>query len=848
MRKFKNFFIYVLMILSLTTFTVTLSSCNNDGSSTNEDPYSKEGLNALKFEDLTINYDGKEHSIFVQDVPEGVQVTYVNNAKVKPGKYTVVAKITYGDVTVSKLAKLTIVALESVLTAPVEQTKYLYGGNVQFDYTLNNSEQEISCSITKDGQKISKSDLCEEGVYEVELYAPASVGYAESNHVKIKLTLINSLFDISFENASYVYDGEEKKIELTGFLPSGYTVSYENNVGTDAGVYYALAKINDASGNTIETHAATLSIHNPENEEFAQFLDEFFVTHLEGDQLSVNIFCENPSDFGLEHYDATWYTYESYTDEDVEDAKKQFTDLLAELEKFEDAKLNDLQEVAYNNIYKFLDYYIDFYSLEDANLMNIVYVDQFGGYVADFGTYMEAYSLWSEQEVQDIISYISSTKEAFPSYLNFVKDKADAGYALSDYTITEMRNYLKDLLDQDTYYLEAILNTKIDSLDFLTSDEKAEYKNQLSDAITNSFFPGVQELYDGLESHLGKLAAEDEGYWSVYEKGKEMYLLELQDLLGLNNFDEKAYIKEIETAFNSASAAAKTAQSALVNRFSIATYADLLNVVASHKIYDGTPEEMMEYLKEFAKTIVPELKSAPDIVIKNMDEASAKVSNAVAYYMKSQLDNSGAEYITLNPTKLGDSNDVLGTLAHEGYPGHLYAYVYSKEQGLSNLSTVMTSTAHGEGWATYVELKLYEYAKAQSTDRNFRTVMDYLYANHMSGFLLETRLDAGIHIQGWTVKDVENYLDKHGYNGDAAQEIYNLLIEMPSGYAAYGYGKLFFVNLHNEAKSILGGRYDEIEFNAMLLSKGWTSLGELQNTYDEYMKAKCHQYGLEYNK
>jgi uncharacterized protein (DUF885 family) len=411
-----------------------------------------------------------------------------------------------------------------------------------------------------------------------------------------------------------------------------------------------------------------------------------------------------------------------------------------------------------------------------------------------------------------------------------------------------MRNYLKDLLDQDTYYLEAILNTKIDSLDFLTSDEKAEYKNQLSDAITNSFFPGVQELYDGLESHLGKLAAEDEGYWSVYEKGKEMYLLELQDLLGLNNFDEKAYIKEIETAFNSASAAAKTAQSALVNRFSIATYADLLNVVASHKIYDGTPEEMMEYLKEFAKTIVPELKSAPDIVIKNMDEASAKVSNAVAYYMKSQLDNSGAEYITLNPTKLGDSNDVLGTLAHEGYPGHLYAYVYSKEQGLSNLSTIMTSTAHGEGWATYVELKLYEYAKAQSTDRNFRTVMDYLYANQMSGFLLETRLDAGIHIQGWTVKDVENYLDKHGYNGDAAQEIYNLLIEMPSGYAAYGYGKLFFVNLHNEAKSILGGRYDEIEFNAMLLSKGWTSLGELQNTYDEYMKAKCHQYGLEYNK
>ena len=70
---------------------------------------------------------------------------------------------------------------------------------------------------------------------------------------------------------------------------------------------------------------------------------------------------------------------------------------------------------------------------------------------------------------------------------------------------------------------------------------------------------------------------------------------------------------------------------------------------------------------------------------------------------------------------------------------------------------------------------------------------------------------------------------------------------MPSGYAAYGYGKLVFNKLHNEAKELLGAAYNEIEFNAMLLSNGWTSLGELQNTYNEYMKAKCHQYGIAFN-
>ena len=447
------------------------------------------------------------------------------------------------------------------------------------------------------------------------------------------------------------------------------------------------------------------------------------------------------------------------------------------------------------------------------------------------------------KECEEVADLFENVKEHFI----FEKDSSlISGFELisQPHTIDEMRNYLKDIIDADEYYLEDILHTKIDGLSFLNDDQKTSYKEQVTTAITNSFMPAVTELYNGLEAYKGKLAEENEGYWTTYESGKEMYMLELQDLLGLENFDTTKYIKELDNAFSKANSLVIGSQQSIVSKFNISTYAELEEVVAQYKIFDGTPEEMMVYLKEFAKTIVPELQSDPEIIIKNMDSASAKVSNAVAYYMKSALDNKSAEYITLNPLKLGDSNDVLGTLAHEGYPGHLYAYVYSKEQGLSNLSTIMTSTAHGEGWATYVELKLYEYAKANSTDENFKLIMDYLYANHISSFLLETRIDAGIHIEGWSIEDVAKFLEKRGYNAEAAQDIYRLLIEMPSGYAAYGYGKLFFNNLHTEAKNILGAIYDEVEFNAMLLSNGWTSLGELQKTYDEYMKAKCHQYGI----
>ena len=69
-----------------------------------------------------------------------------------------------------------------------------------------------------------------------------------------------------------------------------------------------------------------------------------------------------------------------------------------------------------------------------------------------------------------------------------------------------------------------------------------------------------------------------------------------------------------------------------------------------------------------------------------------------------------------------------------------------------------------------------------------------------------------------------------------------------ASYSTYSYGKYLFVKLHNNAKDVLGKYYDEIEFNAMVLSKGWTNLGELENIYHNYMEITCHKYGIEYNR
>ncbi len=856
-KRFNNIF-RILFVVLIALFAVTgCKDKDGDGDGDGgETPtvITRELLEALPFEDLTVKYDGQKHSILIDNIYEsqGVTITYTGNEQNVPGQYNVSASIKYtGIKTVYKKAVLTIEKGDSILEAPLEQTFNLKTGTPALIYSNPNNTRQTLVVLDENKNQVKVSDLVVPGVYNLEVYFAASVNYKESEHKNIVFTVIESLFDVSFVSKTVVADGNTHSIELSGSLPSGYTVEYENNSGSVDGKYYALANIKDSSGKIVETHRAVLEIDNPEHEEFATFIDEFFVWYLEGDQLAVNIFCENPYDFGLEHYDAQWYTYEAFGDEEIAHDLQLFKDLLVDLEEFKDVELNNYQDVMYETLRKFLEYNVTYYGIEDVFFMELRYIDQFGGYVADFGTYMESYSLRSEAEVKDIVAYINSTEEAFPSYLDYIEVKTEKGYPLSNFTINEMRSFLKDILDQgDEYYLEDIINEKIEKLDFLSNSQKSQYMNEVSYALENNFMNGVQSLYDGLADYLDVLAAEDEGYIATYENGEQIYVLELQNLLGYESMDMDAYIKELDYELKAAIRNVISAQNAIVSKYNISDYAQLTEIVNSVNVGGVDVNEMMEYVKEFAKTIVPDLQSNPDIVIKYMDTAAAKKSNAVAYYMKSALDNTGSEYVTLNPVQLktASSMDTLGTLAHEGYPGHLYAWVSAKEKDLSNLATIMTSTGHAEGWATYVQLKLYDYIKENSTDEKVHLVMDYLYANQISGFLLEARLDAGIQHEGWGVNDVASYMSFVGYNSDGAEEIYNLLIEIPTQYASYGYGKLVFVRLHEEAKKILGAYYDEVEFNAMLHSNGWTDLQILEETYHDYMETKCHEYGIEFNK
>ena len=827
---------------------VSSSSSSVSSSSTSsktQDELDLEVLEGIVFENKEVTYDGNEHVLEVSSLPEGVEAKYTGNKGTNAGKYKAKVVLTKGTQSVTKEATLQINKAKPVITAELNQTLINYG-DLKPVATVN-GDSVLTYTWFKDGKQLSNQNVHTAGEYTVKITAKATKNYQIPKTVEVNVKVVDSLYGLDFVSQTVEYDGTPKKIELTGDLPANVTVEYTDNVATEAGTYYATAKVKDSTGAVVETHAAVLNIVNPKNPLFEDYLDEFFVWYLEGDQYAVNLFMENPKDFGLEHYDASWYTYTAI--ENVEEAlahdKALYQEQLNLLETFKDEPLSPEQLVSYAQIEELLSYQIEWCNIDDVVYMENYYIDQFGGYVSDFNSCMEDYIVRKEQDVVDIIDFIESTSEAFPSYLVYLEEKTKAGYGLSDVTLNGMMDYLDDILEEEEYYLVEILRQKFNGLSFLTDAQKAAYIAEMEQAVVTHLVPSIESLNTGLEGYLGTLSKEETGYLTKYENGSTLYKLKLADMLGYKELDIDEYLKVLDAAYIECYEMS-TGASAIAGR----TFDDVEKFLEMNPIYEGTPDEMVVFLKEFAKTIVPELENDPEVVVKYMDDATAKVSTAVAYYRKSAIDNTGAEYITLNQLKLGDSPayDVLGTMAHEGYPGHLYAYCYSKELDLHPFSIVNTSTAHAEGWATYVEFQLYEYAKTIHTEKNYDVAMDYLIGNHMSNFMLEARIDIGIFYEGWKPEDINACLQRvmPGYSFSDVDGMYNQFLEMPTTYHAYGYGKYVFYSYHQKAKEYLGDTYDEVELNAMFLSKGWTNLAILEETYTEYMEAKCHELGVEF--
>lgn len=589
-------------------------------------------------------------------------------------------------------------------------------------------------------------------------------------------------------------------------------------------------------------------------ERFHSFEHMMTLSIMGDDIFSWNAFSVSPQEsFGYVRYgQPSWYSYTPSEKGSEKQAAAMFNMYRKELSSYDIDDLSGTDKITYRTLDSLLNAYYKLYSSKYASEFSLIsgsYVTSEGGYVADFATMFENFVFRNEDDVKDLLTVTKSVSSVFPTYAEYAEDREKAGYPLYDFTINGMIDYLKSVSEMgDDYYLYAVADKMIDDADFLTDANKEKYKAQYENAIRNDYMAAVDTL-SGLLDDLAATAPDTKkSYLGSYgNMGKAYYEWSFKQKTGMNSVDIMKirdelidayyeYGDEMQAILQEATAYKDTDR---------AVYDKFMGFVQGQEAILGLtdPDEIIAYLKTAAKNIVPDLKTEPTISFKNMDDTVAQISKSLAYYVRTPIDGQNMpETITINAYEMDNRpNELLTTIAHEGYPGHLYAAVRSKEKNISLLSSAYGCISFSEGWAKYTELAVLEsILNSKSIDKATELYCRYLRMYTLVGFIDATLSDIEINYLG---DDVDKLIES-GFAVDAedAQTKIEWYSESPAAYVPYGYGMFTMVKLHDKAKKALGDKYDEVQMNAKLLSDGFAPTlaraGQLTDSYIKSAKAK----------
>ena len=233
-------------------------------------------------------------------------------------------------------------------------------------------------------------------------------------------------------------------------------------------------------------------------------------------------------------------------------------------------------------------------------------------------------------------------------------------------------------------------------------------------------------------------------------------------------------------------------------------------------------EMILGYLKEGIGTAFPE---PPDTVLEVKYVAAEMEEHlSPAFYMIPAIDNTQENVIYINQAHMGNDLTLFTTLAHEGYPGHLYQTIYYENTDPDPIRSMMDFGGYVEGWATYAEMASYyltPLSKEQAT---------LLQKNSSIILALYALADMGIHYEGWSRMDTVAFFKTYGItDAQTVEDIYELIIGSPGNYLKYYIGYVEFLELKKQWAEETGEEFSQKEFHEAVLGVGPAPFGVVED-------------------
>lgn len=530
-----------------------------------------------------------------------------------------------------------------------------------------------------------------------------------------------------------------------------------------------------------------------QNKKFRKFTETLFCQEVSSNAVSLHYTLKNPDQYGITDSPVTF----GYFSTDPGERKITTENTQAALKRFSYQKLSKQNQLTYD----VLNYYLELSKKESEYLLYEEPMGTVSGVQTQIPVLLSEYQLHKKADVDAYLELMKTTPEYFNSLIAFEQEKAQKGLFMANYIADTVIEQCQAFLDMgNSNYLISTFVDRIQKLTDLSEEEKSDYIQKNAYMLQTYVLPAYQQLIKTVVEL--KESGKNEGGLCYLPNGKEYYALTVQASTG-----SARTVPELQKLTRQQIEDDLAAMKAVVGLTS--------EQAKETAVMDSSdPKEILNSLSVDIQKTFPELPQT-SVEVKYVPEAM-EAHLSPAFYMIPALDDTEKNVIYVNKAHMDNKLTLYTTLAHEGYPGHLYQTVYYASTNPDPLRSIFNFGGYVEGWATYAEMGSYYLADSLTREQAI-----LLQKNSSILLALYALADMGIHYDGWNRMDTVKFFKQYSVgSAEIVNQIYDLIIGSPGNYLKYYIGYVEFLELKKKWVEQKGAEFSQKEFHKAVLDVG----------------------------
>ena len=530
-----------------------------------------------------------------------------------------------------------------------------------------------------------------------------------------------------------------------------------------------------------------------QNKKFRKFTETLFCQEVSSNAVSLHYTLKNPDQYGITDSPVTFGHFST----DPGERKITTENTQAALKRFSYQKLSKQNQLTYD----VLNYYLELSKKESEYLLYEEPMGTVSGVQTQIPVLLSEYQFQTKADVDAYLELMKTTPEYFNSLIAFEQEKAQKGLFMANYIADTVIEQCQAFLDMgNSNYLISTFVDRIQKLTDLSEEEKSDYIQKNAYMLQTYVLPAYQQLIKTVVEL--KESGKNEGGLCYLPNGKEYYALTVQASTG-----SARTVPELQKLTRQQIEDDLAAMKAVVGLTS--------DQAKETAVMDSSdPKEILNSLNMDIQKTFPELPQT-SVEVKYVPEAM-EAHLSPAFYMIPALDDTKENVIYVNKAHMNNKLTLYTTLAHEGYPGHLYQTVYYASTNPDPLRSIFNFGGYVEGWATYAEMGSYYLADSLTREQAI-----LLQKNSSILLALYALADMGIHYDGWNRMDTVKFFKQYGVgSAEIVNQIYDLIIGSPGNYLKYYIGYVEFLELKKKWVEQKGAEFSQKEFHKAVLDVG----------------------------